>query len=252
MVPAPAGLRDRRRVGARRHARARSRNRVGSRATHPLSTGGATPNAPASAVTTSFFSSSTFICCISAAAASAISALEVRSARCVGGFGGKRRAAERKIRPRLASKKTAHAEGAIVKIYRNLYSSTTTVCNSVVFESSATNRGGKPGVVSDPGDHGYRRARGVEQPAPPRARRARVQQRRRGLERRAQGALAPAHVQRRCAFAFPELLNTRGVAQTHPMRPRPAWHAGRIRRDAGRARSGTPPRWARSNVRDMR
>jgi hypothetical protein len=43
-----------------------------------LSTGGATPNAPASAVTTSFFSSSTFICCISAAAASAIFALEVR------------------------------------------------------------------------------------------------------------------------------------------------------------------------------
>ena len=167
MVPAPAGLRDRRRVGARRHARARSRNRVGSRATHPLSTGGATPNAPASAVTTSFFSSSTFICCISAAAASAISALEVRSARCVGGFGGKRRAAERKIRPRLASKKTAVAVGAIVKVYRDLYSSTTTVCNSVVFESSATNRGGKPGVVSDPGDHGYRRARGVEQPAPP-------------------------------------------------------------------------------------
>jgi hypothetical protein len=43
-----------------------------------LSTGGATPNAPASAVTTSFFSSSTFICSISAAAASAIFALEVR------------------------------------------------------------------------------------------------------------------------------------------------------------------------------
>ena len=104
MVPAPAGLRDRRRrVGARRHARARSRNRVGSRATHPLSTGGATPNAPASAVTTSFFSSSTFICCISAAAASAIFALEVRSARCVGGFGGKRRAAEGKMKSRLAT-----------------------------------------------------------------------------------------------------------------------------------------------------
>ena len=115
MVPAPAGLRDRRRrVGARRHARARSRNRVGSRATHPLSTGGATPNAPASAVTTSFFSSSTFICSISAAAASAIFALEVRSARCVGGFGEKRRAAERK----MMCPKKPHTRGrAIVLVF---------------------------------------------------------------------------------------------------------------------------------------
>ena len=83
----------------------------------------------------------------------------------------------------------------------------------------------------------------------PPARRARVQQRRRGLAPRAARSRRSRTNAR--AFAFPDVEHARNGTDTS-LADRPAWHAGRIRRDAGRARSGTPPRWARSNVRDMR
>lgn len=106
---------------------------------------------------------------------------------------------------------------------------------------------GKP-VVSDPGEHGCRRARGLERPAGSRARRARVQPRRRGLDRRGQAALAPAHVQRRCVGAFPEVFNTRirGTDTSHAARGM-ACPVGDGATRCG-ARRGTIPRRARSNV----
>ena len=174
MVPAPAGLRDRRRVGARRHARARSRNRVGSRATHPLSTGGATPNAPASAVTTSFFSSSTFICSISAAAASAIVALEVRLGAVRRVVWLTRRAAGRKRKDRVGSEKNhicllMKTDRASDKVFNFGWISSED--HGILRPFSP---GGKPELTSDPGEHGCRRARGRKRPAGFRARRTQV------------------------------------------------------------------------------
>ena len=102
--------------------------------------------------------------------------------------------------------------------------------------------------MSDPGEHGCRRARGLERPAGSRARRARVQPRRRGLDRRGQAALAPAHVQRRCVGAFPEVFNTRirGTDTSHAARGM-ACPVGDGATRSG-ARRGTIPRRARSNV----
>ena len=230
----------RRRVGARRRA-ARSRNRVRARATHPVSTGGATPNAPASAVTTSFFSSSTFICSISAAAASAIFALEVRlgAARRAIWLRAGRRSAKVFEGKESTRRKLAHAGGKIPtscddvtrRFLREVFEARGGYGVSVIRFLEIPNFGkfridprykdhrGQP-VVSDPGEHGCRRARGLERPAGSRARRARVQPRRRGLDRRGQAALAPAHVQRRCVGAFPEVFNTRirGTDTSHAAR----------------------------------
>ena len=124
------------------------------------------------------------------------------------------------------------------------------VCNPVVFEVFLENAEGNPGSCHIPATMATAVREEWNNRRPPE--RAARESNRGGEASSAARKARSRPLTYKGGAPFPELFNTRGVAQTLPMRPRPAWHAGRIRRDAGRARSGTPPRWARSNVRDMR